>query len=35
VEVEEEVVVVVEVGDHCTVIARMVRRKDEGKRGAP
>jgi hypothetical protein len=33
-EEEEEVVVVVE-GDHCTVIARMVRRKDEGNRGAP
>ncbi len=28
-------VVVVEEGDHCTVIARMVRRKDEGGRGAP
>jgi hypothetical protein len=34
--VEEEVVVVVlEEGDPCTPIARMMRRKDEGKRGAP
>ncbi len=32
---DEEEVVVVEEGDHCTVIARMVRRKEEGKRGAP
>ncbi len=32
---EEEEVVVVEEGDRCTVIARMVSRKEEGKRGAP
>jgi hypothetical protein len=31
----EEEVVVVEKGDCCTVIAKMARRKDEGKRGAP
>ncbi len=31
---EEEEVVLVEKGDHCTAIARMVRRKEEGKRGA-
>ncbi len=28
-------VVVVEEGDRCTVIARMVRRKEEGERGLP
>jgi hypothetical protein len=32
---EEEEVVVVEEGDWCTLVARMVRRKEEGKRGAP
>jgi hypothetical protein len=32
---EEEEVVVVEEGDPCTFIARMVRRKGEGKRRAP
>jgi hypothetical protein len=32
---KEEEVVVVEEGDSYTVIARIVRRKEEGKRGAP
>jgi hypothetical protein len=32
---EEKEVVVVEEGDCCTVIERMVRRKEEGKRGLP
>ncbi len=32
---EEEEMVVVEEGDRCTAIARMVGRKEEGKRGDP